>query len=1180
MSNVSAEFESRFRSVVQRMRWTQTLTIVGWLAVGVLSVLVALSAADYVFETGWNLRAAIVCFAVVASLSLGGVQIVRGLRRWNRKATAARVEDRFEDLGQSVRTVVQYRDRQQAEGVSTSLLGALNSNVEKQTEDLRLSEAVATGPLKFAVTCLAAILLCAGFALATSWDWRMAASRALLGNTPYTSVEVAQGDIRVDEKSNVKLEANVLGRVDRDTALRIRKLPATAAANAILPMDDDSETGDRTQGKQVATEAWETRALTTRDAVKSETRLVSYSVNVKKVKEPFEYQVVSGKYKSPIYRVDVRYPLAIQAFDIRLDFPEYTGLTDKSLSKGSFEAVEGTIAQIAIELDHAPESAWLEMRPILLPVGEEPAVERVPLAIDGVRLSTTLELVEDRYYEVHAEARDGTILRPNRQRIRAHEDRAPRIAFETPAQLTEVHPLAELLMKMRISDDYGLRRGGIVFQRNNESEYALEDIEYAEIELEDGRLTPQTKATIESLFPLEYFDLTVNDSISFYGYAEDNRPDNANRNETDLHFIDVRPFRREYAQPDPEGLNGMGNRGDNPNRRSLPAINDMIARERFVLNRTMQMQRQSERRRGIDATAIDNLIRMQNEGSDLTFQMAQVAEEIEERFGIDDDGRISELLFQAREHMLGSIDSLSGSEFDVAKLQEKDALQSLVNARQRLDEPIRRGNRGQVAAARAALRRAFRRMGQNKRPRSNQQRAKMVVQRLRQAAAQQEFLMDKMSDLIPPEIPEDEEEPEEQEQDEMPADEEEEQLEDQPDESDQEEMQDGEDDERRNEMRRDIEEDQLELADEVQDIAEMIEELEQLSSLANQRTSSALAGSNSILDAWQRGNMRAARAAARASAARLEILADNIAGVTANEASKRIEIARDLGMFLSDELRDVESEAGRAESMLDKTDAEGDQLTELEEGIARPLAEASEEQAEVARTIKDILDSIVDPEQGIQDSEDLMVTRLESIMESNDLEQNIGRTQRLPEMIDSLEWTNVGAEADDLADRFEIVSQRLDAMHRELLSPRLEQLRRLEKRALVASAELKELQSNDQINRWHLKADGLLEDLESAEVAEAEAQSMTEAMEEAGWNSNTSWDWDARSDGKGLDAPGEYAANLSALISELQRHIRELTTVDAEVVNTGAVPPQYKPFVDRYIEMLSGVKIPEGAGEE
>ena len=293
---------------------------------------------------------------------------------------------------------------------------------------------------------------------------------------------------------------------------------------------------------------------------------------------------------------------------------------------------------------------------------------------------------------------------------------------------------------------------------------------------------------------------------------------------------------------------------------------------------------------------------------------------------------------------------------------------------------------------------------------------------------------------------------------------------------------------------------------------------------------------------------------------------------TFDGATKRIAIARDLGMFLTDELRKLENQLTMAGKSAEESDLEPAEEAQREVQLAAPLSRMAQEQAEIAKTIEDVLNSILDPEQGIQDPDDRMVKRLQEIMQENKLVESIGRMQQVPEVIASLKWSDAAIQTDDLGDRFDIVSQRLDAMHREILAPRVEQLRKLEQRAVETKAQLTGLQTEDQVSRWHLRADGLMEDIESARVAETQVTKVREVLEEAGWGAggDDDWNWNTNSGGTALEPPADYNPSLAGVIGAIQRHIRELSMIDTEISNTGAVPVKYRHLVERYFTLLSG----------
>ena len=214
----------------------------------------------------------------------------------------------------------------------------------------------------------------------------------------------------------------------------------------------------------------------------------------------------------------------------------------------------------------------------------------------------------------------------------------------------------------------------------------------------------------------------------------------------------------------------------------------------------------------------------------------------------------------------------------------------------------------------------------------------------------------------------------------------------------------------------------------------------------------------------------------------------------------------------------------------------------------------------------------MDPEQGIMDPNDEMVKRLEQLISESKFEESVRRTGELSSVINTLKWNEATVETRDLADRFDIISQRLDAMHREMLSPRIEQLRKLHQRAVGIKDKLRSLESEDQISRWHERTEGLLEDIESADVAQDQVKPIRDAMADSGWRAGgqQGWSWELTSTNALYLAPAEYDSHLENLIGEIQNHINELAIAGTPIANDGNVPPKYKHLVDRYLDVLAG----------
>src|SRR5262249_9656125 len=131
---------------------------------------------------------------------------------------------------------------------------------------------------------------------------------------------------------------------------------------------------------------------------------------------------------------------------------------------------------------------------------------------------------------------------PNKHRVRVTADQPPTVWFDLPGESMEVHTLAEVLMRARARDDFGVSKGGIAFQINNEEERTLV--------LEEADKPNQREALAEQVMMLEQYLLTQKDCVAYYAFAEDNRPNAPQRTTTELRFIDIRPFLRTYRLVD------------------------------------------------------------------------------------------------------------------------------------------------------------------------------------------------------------------------------------------------------------------------------------------------------------------------------------------------------------------------------------------------------------------------------------------------------------------------------------------------------------------------------------------------------------------------------------------------------------------------------------------------------
>jgi hypothetical protein len=505
---------------------------------------VTLAAADYVWELPWGARALGSAAGLALALGVAAVGVLRPLLWWSRPRTAQELEARFPQLGQRVRTVVQFsgRDPQAVaqEGVQPNLVTALEEETEHCSRPLDL-HAIVPRRSAVAAAALAAVpvvLLLAG--LLADWQWRLAIVRALLSDRPYTTFAVQPGDEHIDQGRDLTLTLGLTGRVNRPVTRLTRPADKPQAAWEEQELDATNVTHGSPDGRQV-----------------------EYAVALSKVTDPLDYRFQAGPFRSDLYRVTIRYPLRLTKFEATLTPPRYTGVKSKTIAGGDLEVIEASRVDFDVAFDRPCREAYLLVSD--LPARAEhpepaPPATRVALEPSRDGMSASLQVAEDKFYSIAATAEEGASLPEKRYRIRVRKDQAPRVHFEDPPEAWEVNPIAEVPMKIRVDDDFGVSKAGIVFQIDNGQEQRLVTKEFQGAEsggqrAESGgqRAKSQTdgmpltrQARVEEILCLEDFSITETSAVTYYAYVEDNRPEKPQRAETDLRFIEIRPFRRIF----------------------------------------------------------------------------------------------------------------------------------------------------------------------------------------------------------------------------------------------------------------------------------------------------------------------------------------------------------------------------------------------------------------------------------------------------------------------------------------------------------------------------------------------------------------------------------------------------------------------------------------------------------
>ena len=468
-----------------------------------------LAAADWLWILGTAVRAG-------GLLVLGGVAVVllvRGplvRRRFGRPDAAIEVETTFPQLGQRVRTALEYTEPTPATMPATpGLVTALATDADRRTRGLDFRGLVPWRSLRLLGAALAGVLALFAMLLITDGEWRTAALRLFLVPIHYTQLNVAPGDHAVPVGGEVTIQATLTGRPVSTAALQFRKAARDDEWTS-LPFMPDAEP----------------RKL-----------LGTLETTLQNCQDGFEYRVVAGPIESPIYHVTVLHPLVLEQIEATVEPPAYTRKPTTTIKEGNFKVITGSRLRLQLTLDRGPHAA----RVLIHPAGtkDKPVPDTsVALQIQGrVLTGEPLTVVRALEYEIAAEAADGMKLGANRFRIEVTPDRKPTIRFLKPREQIEVTPSTEVHMRIEAADDFGLSKTAIVYQVGNGP--------HRTIFLQQDPKQPATLRA-EAVLPLEDHEVSFQDGVTYYAFTEDNHPDKPQRATTELQFIDIRPYKRVY----------------------------------------------------------------------------------------------------------------------------------------------------------------------------------------------------------------------------------------------------------------------------------------------------------------------------------------------------------------------------------------------------------------------------------------------------------------------------------------------------------------------------------------------------------------------------------------------------------------------------------------------------------
>jgi hypothetical protein len=280
------------------------------------------------------------------------------------------------------------------------------------------------------------------------------------------------------------------------------------------------------------------------------------------------YYIDAGSLRSPQYRITVTDLPTVRQLALELHYPAYTGMPPQKIDNGGDVAVvTGTIAMVDIASTLPVAAGALHF--------DDGTTVPLLLGVDS-HLSGSFRVARDGFYRVDLVAADGSKVPGTVQHsVEALVDHPPQIRIDKPGRDTRVTSIEEVPVSVRASDDYGVRGVQLHYSVNGAPDRV--------VPLSDStRRGSIDFSAIHTLF-LEEMSLHVGDLVAYHATARDGAGNSAS---SDIYFMEVRPFGRDYRAADDNGGGGGGGGGGN-------TPGQFTQRQRELIAGTFNWQRDS-----------------------------------------------------------------------------------------------------------------------------------------------------------------------------------------------------------------------------------------------------------------------------------------------------------------------------------------------------------------------------------------------------------------------------------------------------------------------------------------------------------------------------------------------------------------------------------------------------------
>jgi hypothetical protein len=365
--------------------------------------------------------------------------------------------------------------------------------------------------------------------------------------------------------------------------------------------------------------------------------------------ENVEYYVSAGPLVSPHYKVHVVDLPQVKEIAVTYNYPKWTGLKPVAEEHtGDLRALEGTDAKIEIQMDRPLKDGQLTLdngRTIQL------------AGVGGNKYEASIHMENDGAYHV-AGIEDGQPVRISEDYfIATDKANPPEISIIRPGGDYRASSIEEVTLGAKAADEFGLADVHLHYSFNGGADHDVSLLKTPGAKNTDGTIT----------LNLEDYKLVPGDLVSVYATARDGHSEAR----TDINFIQVDPFEREFSQSQQSGGGGGGG-GNNQS--------DISKREKELIAATWKQQNdktatpKDSAAQGQFLSDAQRKLRDQVTALSLRMQSRDISSANQEFTDFDKDMQI------AASAMAPSADKLKETQWKDALPLEQKALQALLRA--------------------------------------------------------------------------------------------------------------------------------------------------------------------------------------------------------------------------------------------------------------------------------------------------------------------------------------------------------------------------------------------------------------------------------------------------------------------------------------------------------------------